>query len=141
MSIHMDILPLDRLVVIIARGHVTAEEIAENTKKLIAANVPAYAKIIDVTASKSDLTREQVERVAALLRGDPADTKRGPVAFVVDPGRRGFAEAFAEVTRGERPIKLFRSLHAARRWLLEGDEAAGVSPVDAPLHDGIPVWE
>ena len=83
MTIHMDILPIDRLVLIIARGHVTAEEIAENTKKLVAANVPGYAKIIDVTGSNSDLTREQVERLAALLRGDPTDTKRGAVAFVV----------------------------------------------------------
>ena len=38
----------------------------------------------------------------------------------MDPYRQGFAEAFAEVTGGERPIQLFRSLHAARRWLLEG---------------------
>ena len=38
MSIHMDIIPMNRLVVIVARGHVTAEEIAENAKKLIAAN-------------------------------------------------------------------------------------------------------
>ena len=77
MTIRMDILPLDRLVLIVARGHVTAEEIAENTKKLVASNVPGFAKIIDVTGSNSDLTREQVERVAALLRGDPSDTKRG----------------------------------------------------------------
>ncbi|MCW5736033.1 MAG: hypothetical protein KIS73_18030 [Enhydrobacter sp.] len=141
MPIHMDILPLDRLVVIVARGHVTAEEIAENTKKLVAANVPAYAKIIDVTASKSDLTREQVEKVAALLRGDPRDTRRGAVAFVVDPGRQGFAEAFADVTRGERPIQLFRSLHAARRWLLEGAAGDGALPRDSAHHDGVRVWE
>jgi len=141
MTIHMDILPIDRLVLIIARGHVTAEEIAENTKKLVAANVPGYAKIIDVTGSYSDLTREQVERVAALLRGDPTDTKRGAVAFVVDPARRGFAEAFAEVTYGERPIKLFRSLHVARRWLAEGGAHAGLSPPGSALHDGIRVWE
>jgi hypothetical protein len=137
MPIHMDILPIERLVVIVARGHVTAEEMAENTKKLIVANVPTYAKIIDVTGSNSDLTREQVERVAAMLRGDPTSRTRGPVAFVVDPRRRGFAEAFAEVTRGERPIKLFRSLHVARRWLREGAADVPVSTVQ----DGIPLWE
>ncbi len=69
MPIHMDILPIERLVVIVARGHVTAEEMAENTKKLIIANAPTYAKIIDVTGSNSDLTRERVEWVAAMLRG------------------------------------------------------------------------
>ncbi|WP_428674667.1 hypothetical protein [Reyranella sp.] len=137
MPIHMDILPIERLVVIVARGHVTAEEMAENTRKLIAANVPTYAKIIDVTGSHSDLTPEQVERVATMLRGDPTAKTRGPVAFVVDPRRRGFAEAFAEVTRGERPIKLFMSLHVARRWL-----RGGAPDVPAKnIHEGIPVWE
>ncbi|WP_428671953.1 hypothetical protein [Reyranella sp.] len=137
MPIHMDILPIERLVVIIARGQVTAEEMAENTRKLVAANVPTYAKIIDVTGSHSDLTPEQVERVAAMLRGDPTAKTRGPVAFVVDPRRRGFAEAFAEVTRGERPIKLFKSLHVARRWLREGAPDVRANNI----HGGIPVWE
>jgi hypothetical protein len=31
--------------------------------------------------------------------------------------RIGFANVFADVTQGERPIKLFRSLHEARAWL------------------------
>jgi hypothetical protein len=141
MPIHMDVLAINRLVVIIARGKVTAEEIAENTKKLVAANVPAYAKIIDVTGSNSDLTREQVEGVAALLRGDPTDARRGAVAFVVDPRRKGFAEAFAELTYGERPIRLFRSLHVARRWLLEGGAHEGVSAPGSAVYGGIRVWE
>lgn len=116
MPIYMDILRIERLVVIVARGHVTAEEIAENTKTLIAANVPGFAKIIDVAGSASDLAREQVQRIADMLRSDPDSPLRGPVAFVVNPARKGFAEAFAEVTQGERPIELFSSLHAARRW-------------------------
>lgn len=127
MPIHMDISPINRLVVIVSRGHVTAEEIRENTQKLVEANVPSYAKIIDVSGSKSDLTREQVEKIAALLRGDPADTKRGAVAFVINPNRKGFANAFADVTKGERPVRLFESLHEARRWLLDGGAHGGAA--------------
>jgi len=138
MPIHMDIIRIERLVVILARGHVTADEIAENTKTLIAANVPGFAKIIDVAGSASDLTRNQVERIAALLRGGPDSPARGAVAFVVNPARKGFAETFAELTQGERPIELFASLHAARRWLKESK--AGVSRQSATLHDGIRVW-
>lgn len=135
MPIYMDILRIERLVVIVARGHVTAEEIAENTKSLIAADVPGFAKIIDVTGSASDLTREQVQRVADLLRGGPDSPLRGPVAFVVNPARKGFAEAFAEVTQGDRPIELFTSLHAARSWL----KREGAARPNATLHDGVPV--
>lgn len=135
MPIHMDILRIDRLVVFVARGHVTAEEIAESIRALVEANVPGFAKIVDVAGSASDLTREQVERIAALLRGGPEGASRGPVAFVVNPQRTGFAEAFAEVTQGERPVELFSSLHAARRWLKEA--AVGVPSAPAPLHQGV----
>ena len=141
MPIHMDISAINRLVVIISRGHVTAEEIRENTQKLVAANVPGYAKIIDVSGSSSDLTREQVDKIAALLRGDPADTKRGAVAFVINPNRKGFADAFAEVTQGERPIRLFSSLHEARKWLLDGGSHAGAARPGSALGSTVPrMW-
>ena len=117
MPLQMDISPLHRLVVIIARGEITSDEIGANTKALVEANVPGYAKIIDVSQAKSALTREQVEKVAALLRGPADDTSRGPVAFVINPDREGFANVFADITKGERPIQLFRSLHEARAWL------------------------
>lgn len=119
MPIYMDILPLERVVLIVARGEVSADEIAENTRKLIAANVASYAKIIDVTGSASSLTKDQVNGIAELLRGRTETPTRGPVAFIVDPSRSGFADSFAEVTQGERPVQLFRSLHEARKWLRE----------------------
>jgi hypothetical protein len=94
MPIYMDISRMNRLVVIIAKGYVTADEIAANTRALVEADVPGYAKIIDTTGSNSDLTREQIDKIATLLRGDPKDRTRGPVAFVVNPDRKGFADAF-----------------------------------------------
>lgn len=118
MPLQMDISPLHRMVVIVARGHVTPDEIAANTKALAEANVQGFAKIIDVSQSKSDLTREQVEEIASLLRGPPGETSRGPVAFVVAPERGGFAEVFADLTKGDRPVQLFRSIHDARAWLV-----------------------
>lgn len=136
MPIYMDILRIERLVVIIARGHVTAEQIADNTKTLIVADVPGFAKIIDVAGSASALTREQVQRIADMLRGGPNSSSRGPVAFVVNPARTGFAEAFAEVTKGERPIEIFTNLHAARRWLKQANEGAALAI--APQHNEVP---
>jgi hypothetical protein len=133
----MDIIHIERLVVIVARGHVTAEEIAANANTLVDADVPGYAKIIDVAGSASDLSRDQIESIAALLRNGPDSPSRGPVAFVVNPSRQGFAEAFADVTQGERPIELFTSLHAARRWLR--DVKAGVPISNATLQAGVPV--
>lgn len=130
MPIYMDIVALDRVVVIVARGQVSADEIAENAKKLVEANVPGYAKIIDVTGAASNLTKDQVNGMAAALRSGRGAVVRGSVAFVIDPARQGFADNFAEATEGDRPIRLFRSLHEARKWLKEN--SAG------PRHGGKP---
>ncbi|OFX06432.1 MAG: hypothetical protein A3D94_22935 [Alphaproteobacteria bacterium RIFCSPHIGHO2_12_FULL_66_14] len=124
MPIHLDISPLHRVVVIVASGHVTPEEISRTTQDLVKANVPSYGKIIDVAMSTSDLSEAQVEGIAAMLRGDPG-SGRGPVAFVINPDRVGFAHAFADVTKGERPVQLFRSLREAREWLAQQPGAPG----------------
>jgi hypothetical protein len=119
MPLHMDIVPIQRLVVIVAHGEVTADDLANNVKDLIAAKVAHYAKIIDVSASHWVLTKEQIDAIAETLRGDPNSEMRGPVAFIVRPEDEGFANAFAGITEGDRPVRLFHSLHQARRWLEE----------------------
>ena len=119
MPYHLDISRLDRLVVIVARGHVTPDDFVGATKQLIAAGVPHYAKIIDVSGATSELTKTQVEGIAKLLRDDPDTGSRGPVAFVIDPNREGFANAFADVTKSDRPVKLFESIHEARKWIAQ----------------------
>jgi hypothetical protein len=40
MPIYMDVSRMNRLVVIVAKGHVTAEEVAANTRALVEADVP-----------------------------------------------------------------------------------------------------
>ena len=118
MPITLDISPINRLVVIAASGHITAEDISLISQELIEANVPHYGKIVDATLSTSNLTGQEVEHIAAMLRGEPG-AGRGPVAFVNDPESVRFARAFADATHGDRPVKLFRTLREARNWLLE----------------------
>jgi len=98
MPVRIDISPLHRMVVIVARGNIAAEEIGATARQLIDAKVAAYAKIIDVSQATSELTREQVQKISDLLRGAPDDTSRGPVAFVINPDRIGFADVFADIT-------------------------------------------
>lgn len=119
MPIHVDISALNRTILIVARGHVSDDEIIGSIEKMKAPAIRGYAKIVDVTGSTSFTTREKVSGIAKALRGGPDATPRGPLAFVVDPEREGFAEVFAEATGDDRPIKLFESLHEARRWLAE----------------------
>lgn len=117
MPLHVDISRLDRLVVIVARGQITGEEMGAVKRQIAEADLQPFAKLIDVSQGKSDLTREQVQKFADLMRGPPDGVTRGPVAFIIDPLRVGFPNMLADLTKGERPIQLFRSLHEARAWL------------------------
>jgi hypothetical protein len=67
MPLHMDIVPIQRLVVIVAHGEITADDLANNVKELIEARVANYAKIIDVSSSHWVLTREQIDAIAGTL--------------------------------------------------------------------------
>jgi hypothetical protein len=119
MPIQLQVSPLHRLIVLVARGHLTPDDVKEAAEKVTQTGVRHYGKIIDISDATAELSVEQVQRIAASLRGssDGASVLRGPLAFVVDPNRRGFGHDFAEATEEDRPIKLFRSLHDARKWL------------------------
>jgi hypothetical protein len=114
MPIQMDISRLHRLVMIVARGAVSAEEIRRKTDELAGADVVHFGKIVDVSGVSSVFTKGQVRRIAAALRKTPGS--QGPVAFVVNPEAEGIARAFADILKCDRLIRLFRSIHDARRW-------------------------
>jgi hypothetical protein len=135
MPIYMEISRLHRLVTIVARGKISPDEIRGAAQQLFDARVPEFAKLVDVSFATTEFNQQQVENIAALLRGG-SDPRRGPVAFLVDPKRGEFARAF-KATQGERPVSLFRSLREARAWLVEINETerltgAGPYRIDAP---------
>lgn len=117
MPIHLEISRLNRLLVIVARGQVSQDDVRDLVAKMVEAEVRHFSKIIDVSGSTIDMSREEVERMAVSLRGEPGAAQRGAIAFVINPEREGFADLFAEATQGDRPVRLFRSLHDARKWL------------------------
>jgi hypothetical protein len=121
MPIYLEISRLHRCATIVARGRITPDEIMGTAQQLLQANVPEFAKVVDTSGASTEVNPEQVERIAALLRGGP-DVKRGPVAFLVDRNRGAFARAF-KATQGDRPVQLFHSLREARAWLQQIAEA------------------
>jgi hypothetical protein len=127
MPIYMEISRLYRCVTIVARGKIEPDEIMGAAQKLFDAQVPEFAKIIDLLDASGGVSPEQMGRIATLLRGG-SDTKRGPVAFMVDPKRGEFARAFAATEQGERPIHLFKSLREAREWLARLDATGQPRP-------------
>lgn len=127
MPIYMEISRLHRCVTIVARGKIAPDEIMGAAQNLFDAKVPEFAKIVDLLDASTNVNLEQVNRIAALLRGGP-EVKRGPVAFMVDPNRGEFARAFAATEHGERPIQLVKNLREAREWLAKLDTAQEWQP-------------
>jgi hypothetical protein len=135
MPIYMEISRLYRCVTIVARGAITPDEIMAAAEQLVEAQVPAFAKLVDVAGATTDVKPEQIRRLAAALRR-VGKVKRGPVAFLIDRHRTDFARTFA-VTQNDRPVRLFTSIREARSWLGRGgqDEQPTGSPAAA---DGTP---
>jgi len=134
MPVYMEISRLYRTVTIVARGLISPDEIRATAQELADANVRAFAKIVEVTGASTAWTPDQVGKVAAMFAGQgaasSASDKRGPIAFIVDPARNSFAQAYADQTHGDVPIKWFQSLHQARDWLkrIEHERATAVAP-------------
>jgi hypothetical protein len=117
MPIFVDISPLDRVIHIVARGRATVEDVSECVEKLKDPKIRGYAKLVDVTGVVSMMSAAEVWDFAASLRGPLDAPLRGPLAFLVDPDRPGFAEVFSDASKDDRPIALFKSLRDAREWL------------------------
>jgi hypothetical protein len=125
MPIHLDISHIDRLVVAVVIGEVTPDDILAVVREFTETGAQHYRKIIDTTAGSAPVNEERLAAFAAFARSDSRAAFRGPLAFVVDPARGEHAEKFAELTAEERPVKVFHSLHQARKWL---NEVAKVQP-------------
>ena len=132
MPIYIEISNLHRTVTIVVRGSVSPDELRGAVEQLLDANVPHYAKLVDVSGSMAGDT-SQVEAIAGLIRARHAD-KRGPMALLIDPGHDQFARAFAATQSGHRRVSLFTSLREARDWLARPHDtpAAPVAVPDAP---------
>jgi hypothetical protein len=118
LPIYIEISKLYRCATVIARGKITSPEILKAADELIAADIPLFAKLIDIAGATSDVTAGDMRRLVAVLR-TVGKIKRGPVAFLVAPERADFARVFA-ASQQDRPVRMFTSIHQARDWLAHG---------------------
>jgi hypothetical protein len=133
MPVYVEISPLHRLVTVVARGKLTSDEVRSAAQRLADARVRRFAKLLEVAGAHLDLPPEDMVQLAQILRGDP--DKRGPIAFVVAPGRGEFARQFAALTATEGPVDVFHKLQDARAWIASiqhADPRAASSQSAAP---------
>ena len=136
MPVYLEISPLHRLVTIVARGNLTADEVRGTAQKLADARVRRFAKIVEVAGAWLDLGPQDVAQLAQMLRGDP--DLRGPIAFVVDAARGTFARQFAAATAHEGPVDVFHDLGAARAWIAKAQQSGPRPAAPPPAAEAVP---
>ena len=118
MPIHVRISHHDRLVIAVGHGTITAEEFMKAVQEAVEQGALHYRKIIDVAAANSPADMDRLKTLLTLVRTSPQAAQRGPLAFVVDANRGEVVrELMSDTEEGERPVRVFTSLHEARKWL------------------------
>ncbi|MFO1083401.1 MAG: STAS/SEC14 domain-containing protein [Reyranellaceae bacterium] len=108
----------DRLIVAVAEGTVTLQEIEQYLDGVVTSDVLPYRKIFDVTQTQIHPGEEDMMMLGARIRAYPAFGRLGSLAIVASNARsRWMARLYAELANVDRPIKIFRNIAAARRWL------------------------
>jgi len=134
--VYIEISHLHRTATFVARGSISPDELRAATEQLLDAGVPHYAKLIDLSGAVIDAGL--AESIATLMRARH-DSKRGPMALLIDPGHDQFARAFAATQSSQRPVSLFTSLREARTWLAQPhDVPTAPEPASKPANGAAP---
>lgn len=110
---------MDRMIVAVASGDLTLEDLVELRQELVKADRLSYRKIVEVSTVTTALDEKALSGFATFLLRDKATTPCGPLAIVTTSADAGLAHMFAHLTADKRPARVFRSIHEARRWLDE----------------------
>lgn len=118
MPIRFQISHPERMVVGVAQGSVTLKDVLAFARELETQRALDYRKIIDVISGTAMISEIDLAAYGERLRDMPADKKpSGPIALVTNEENDALSQLFAQLTNEQRPAQVFRSIHAARKWL------------------------
>jgi hypothetical protein len=107
-----------RLVIAVAKDNLRLQDIESYLDGVVAAGALSYRKIFDTTGATANLSEDDLMALGARIRAYTAIGPIGPLAIVATTDRSyGQARMFTALAEADRPIKIFRELHAARHWL------------------------
>ena len=119
MPVHWTISHPSRLVIAIAKDEVKVEDIEKYFAGVTADGAMSYRKIFEIGAAmaiSNELLRGLGQRVVLYAQHG----QLGPIALVAgSDASYAQAQVFAASARASRPLRIFREMHAARRWLDE----------------------
>src|SRR5260221_13372534 len=107
-----------KLVVAVCKGTITRQDIEGYLDAVVVADTLAYRKIFDTTKATANLPDEDMMALGARIRAYATMGAMGPLAIVAStPESYERAHLFAALADAKRPLKIFRELHLARKWL------------------------
>ncbi len=100
------------------QGDITLRDLEDYLDAVVVAGSMPYRKLFDGTHGDSKLTDEEMMLLAARIRAYHTAGPMGPLAIVVvTEHTHGLARLFGALAAADRPIRIFRDVRAARRWL------------------------
>jgi hypothetical protein len=111
------------LVTIVAEGDVTRGDIESLFAFLVRAGLVPWRKLFDGRNGQGVFTLEEVEAIGARIREAAGAQEVGPLAFVMPTGgeKPELRRLLGLIAAAQRPMRLFRRVAPARRWILKTD--------------------
>jgi hypothetical protein len=115
----------DRMVEAVASGHVGLPDIERYLDDIMVSGALPYRKLFDTAQASSALGDDDMMMLGARMS---AYTELGPIGplAIVAPSTilRQQSRLFAALASADRPLKIFKTVEAARKWLAAQDGAA-----------------
>lgn len=108
----------DRMVEAAARGHLELQDVERYFDDVMVSGALPYRKLFDASQASSFITDGDMMMLGARMSAYAKLGPLGPLAIVApSPGLRQRARLFATLAPADRPLKIFNSVEAARKWL------------------------
>jgi hypothetical protein len=117
MPLHWKISHLDRMVVAVAAGTVTLADAMACLDAIAAAKVFPYRKLLDGIEGTIDFSDAEIRALATRIHTMPTEGRPGPIAVVASAHKARMSKILPILAKLDRPVKTFRNIHSARRWL------------------------
>ncbi|MDP1965311.1 MAG: hypothetical protein Q8K93_24265 [Reyranella sp.] len=108
----------DRMVEAVASGQVGLQDIERYLDDVMVSNALPYRKLFDASQTAFGLDGDDMMMLGARLSAYTGLGPIGPLAIVAPtPELRQQARLFAVLSPADRPLKIFKTAKAARKWL------------------------
>jgi hypothetical protein len=117
MPLTCQIYHLDRLVIGVSDGTVTLKDIGDFIDKVVQEGAQPYRKIFDARRGTSGLGPDDLTALSHRLRTRPKARPLGPFAVIAGNDRDALVEILKPFAALKRPMRLFKDMPSARRWI------------------------